>query len=146
MKNSENDDVLTCFYQLVDPKEISSAQFTFSESAFTQITNIPKIYSKNETGSILKTSVSIDQKIAIIFYTKYYDDGRCFFYNINDNTFTEDTKFSNNCKGAPNAVYTYYYDNNFVFTGNKDKGFKVVLFDGNALEIIMENDFINYTF
>ena len=140
MKNSQNSEVLTCFYQISYPNEISTTQFTFTESTFTPITNIQKIYNSDEGCSILKTSISNDQKTAFICYIKYYQDGRCFFYDINNNNFTEDKKYRSSCKGEATAVRTYLYDNNFVFSCNDQTGFKIVLFDENNLEMINEND------
>ena len=139
---NEDEKVLTCFYELSYPAELSVTSFEISSTTIT-----PKerasTFSLNNQASIIKAITSNDQKKALICYNKYDSDGICLHYNIDDNTFSPEVKYFNRCKGMATGIKLYYFhekDEYMFICHYRIKGFNVVLFDSNFQPTIPNND------
>ena len=142
MINTENKEVLTCFYQINSPDELSVTSFEILENSINPI-NMERKFSPNNRASIIKAVTSYDKKKALICYNKYYADGICLQYNIVTNEFSPEVKYFNQCKGMANFINVYYFHEReqYMFICNDNsKGFNVVLFDSEFQSTIPNKD------
>ena len=130
----DNKDVLTCFYEVSSPTQITTTSFSISQYSIT-VVNMDKKYCSNNNTNVIKSATSPDKKKALICYTKNYGEGYCIIYDLTNNEFiSEETKYFNNCKGSPLGFNVYYFSqkNEYMFTcSDNSKGFNVVLFNSN---------------
>ena len=142
----ENEKVLTCFYEFSYPEELGVTSFEISYTDIRPKERTPK-FSPNHQASIIKSITSNDQKKALICYNKYYSDCICLHYNINDNEFSPEVKYFNQCKGMATTIKVYYFKERaqYMFICHKPpKGFNVVLFDSNFQYTIPNQDIKEY--
>ena len=131
--NKDDQDVLTCFYQLNEEPAIGVTSFEITESSINEI-NMEKVLSSNNKASAIKSALSPDKKVALICYTQYTSYGSCLQYNINSNSFSTETHFFSNIKYGSIGMNVYYFQekNEYMFIcGNNGRGFNVVLFNSN---------------
>jgi hypothetical protein len=130
----DDNEVLTCFYEICCPTALTSISFLISETEIT-VVNMERKYSLNNQAYVIKSVTSPDKKIALICYTKSYGEGYCLTYDINMNEFiSQETKYFNYCKGSALGINVYYFKekNEYMFIcNNNNKGFNVVLFNSN---------------
>jgi hypothetical protein len=133
-------DVLTCFYQINSPNELSVSSYYISENQITEV-NIPKIFSPNDEASIIKSVISPDKKTALICYNRYYSYNRCLRYDITTNQFTTEEPYFEACKGRSTGLYVYYFPqkNEYMFICSNGIGFNVVTFNSNFQATILNN-------
>ena len=134
-----NQDVLTCFYQINYPYNIGVTSFDVGENSITKI-EMEEVFSSNNQASIIKSAISSDKKTAFICYTKYNTDGICLRYNIDSNTFTNEIQYFSTCRDSSNYMNVYYFKdkNEYIFTcvdQSNIKGFNVVKFNSNFEQI-----------
>ena len=136
-------EVLTCFYEVCCPSQLTTTSFLISESEIT-VVNMDKKYSQNNQAYVIKSVTSPDYKIALICYTKSYGEGYCLKYDISINEFiSQETKYFNYCKGSSIGINVYYFKekNEYMFIcSNNNKGFNVVLFNSNFEYSIPNSD------
>lgn len=129
-----NNDVLTCFYEVSFPIQITTTSFSVSESSITAI-DMDKKYCSNSNTNVIKSVTSQDKKKALICYTKDNGEGCCIIYDLTSNEFTsQETKYFDKCKGSSLGFNVYYFSqkNEYMFVCNdNNKGFNVVLFNSN---------------
>ena len=129
-----NNDVLTCFYEVSFPIQITTTSFSVSESSITAI-DMDKKYCSNSNTNVIKSVTSPDKKKALICYTKDNGEGCCIIYDLTSNEFTsQETKYFDKCKGSSLGFNVYYFSqkNEYMFVCNdNNKGFNVVLFNSN---------------
>jgi len=130
----DNKEVLTCFYEVSSPTQITTTSFSISESSIT-VVNMDKKYCSNSHTNVIKSAVSVDKKKALICYVKNYNEGYCIIYDLTNNEFiSQETQYFNKCKGSSLGFNVYYFKqkNQYMFVCNdNDKGFNVVLFNSN---------------
>ena len=83
MINSNNDNLLTCFFENENPKEIIASSFNVDET-----TNIINIYNTNTYSNngikIIKSYISSDKKKSLICFIDNSNYGNCIIYNLNE--------------------------------------------------------------
>ena len=130
----DNKEVLTCFYEVSSPIQITTTSFSISKNNIT-VVDIEKKYCSNSNTNVIKSVTSPDKKKALICYTKSYGEGYCIIYDLTSNEFiSQETKYFNNCKGSSLGFNVYYFNqkNEYMFVCNDNsKGFNVVLFNSN---------------
>ena len=139
----DGNEVLTCFYEICCPTQLTSISFLISEDDIT-VLNMVKKYSLNNQAYVIKSVTTPDKKIALICYTKSYGEGYCLTYDISTNEFiSQETKYFNYCKGSSLGINVYYFKekNEYMFIcNNNNKGFNVVLFNSNFESNIPNSD------
>ena len=133
MITNEDEKVLTCFYEISHPVELSVTSFIISSTGITR-KEMDSKFSSNNQAYVIKAITSNDQKKALICYNLYYYDGICLHYNIEENEFSPEVKYFNACKGKATGIKVYYFHekNEYMFIcHNNAKGFNVVLFDSD---------------
>ena len=83
MINSNNDNLLTFFFENENPKEIIASSFNVDET-----TNIINIYNTNTYSNngikIIKSYISSDKKKSLICFIDNSNYGNCIIYNLNE--------------------------------------------------------------
>ena len=132
--NRNNHEVLTCFYEVSSPIQITTTSFSISDRNIT-VLSMDKKYCSNNNTNVIKSVTSPDKKKALICYTKDYGEGYCIIYDLTSNEFiSQETKYFDNCKGSSLGFNVYYFSqkNEYMFTcSDNNKGFNVVLFNSN---------------
>ena len=156
MKSDSLGKVLVCFHENVDANEIGISFFS-PENNLEPITSISNnIYITLEDSlSMIKSVVSKNLKKSLICYLYNAGNGAfCFFFNINDYSYTEPIKYEEYC--IPNIMNfrTYFFKktNNFLFVcGGLSMYFKFIFFNENnevqikAEDINMNNCYTYYS-
>ena len=136
-------EVLTCFYEVCCPSQLTTTSFLISESEIT-VVNMDKKYSQNNQAYVIKSVTSPDYKIALICYTKNYGEGYCIIYDLSNNEFiSQETKYFNYCKGSSLGFNVYYFKekNEYMFIcSNNEKGFNSVIFNSDFVYNIPYSD------
>ena len=125
--------MLVCFHE----NRINSGEIEFSflnpENNFEVISSIPKKYIMVSSFLILiKSSISNNYKKSFVCYLLNYGIGAfCFFYNIDDNTYSEPIQYSNYCKTNSMSIRAYFFSqtNKFLFFCGTSYEFNFVLFN-----------------
>ena len=145
------DEFLTCFYQLNHPYEFGVTSFIIEDTSIFKAI-IPEVYIPNNQSSIIKAVTSPDKKKALICYTKNSDYAKCLQYDITLNQFSNERLFFNSdIRGSYLGIQVYYIKekNEYMFVSSDDlKGFKVVYFDSNFQSnyISGENDNLKFNY
>ena len=110
---------LVCFHENVDASEIGISYFS-PENNLEPISSISNnIYIKLEDRlSMIKSVASKNLKKSLICYLYNTGNGAfCFFFNINDYSHTEPTKYEEYCMPSIMNFRTYFFKktNNFLF-------------------------------
>ena len=136
-------EVLTCFYEVCCPTQLTSISFWISEMDIS-IVNMVKEYSLNSQAYVIKSVTTPDKKIALICYTKSYGEGYCLTYDISKNEYiSQEKKYFNYCRGSSLGINIYYFKekNEYMFICNdNNKGFNVVLFNSSFVSNIPNSD------
>jgi len=111
--------LLVCFHEnRINTGEISNS-IVNPENNFEIISSIPSIYITIPFYSIvIKTATSNNYKKTFVCYLLNAGVGSyCFFYNIDDNTYTEPIEYSTYCKPNSFSLRTYFFPqtNKFLF-------------------------------
>ena len=140
--NKDDQDVLTCFYQLNDEPAIGVTSFEITETSINEISMV-KVLRSNDRASAIKSALSPDKKVALICYTKYTSYGSCLQYDITLNSFSDETHFFTDVKYGSTGMNVYYFQekNEYIFIcGNNGRGFNVVLFNSNFVATIPNSE------
>jgi hypothetical protein len=82
----DNNEVLTCFYEVSSPIQITTTSFSISKNSIT-VVDMEKKYCSNNNTNVIKSVTSPDKKKALICYTKNYGEGYCIIYDLTNNEF-----------------------------------------------------------
>ena len=130
--------VLTCFYERLDIFNVCS----FNIGTFTVIDGLSSIFETSFQPVIVRSDIYEDQTKALICYLKNDgSSGHCLYYDINENTISSLTKYSDNCSRYPSSINVYYskITKEFFFSCYSwSNTFTIVKFDENFNA--MEND------
>ena len=145
--------ILTCFFKIMYPKELKAIAFKIYENdTIEEITDINASSNQADYEQLyIKSSVSNDQKNALICYlTQSYDGSLtfCVKFNVDDFNFGEEKKYAESCGDEPNLINTYYFKEKEEFffvckTGTSNEEYKIVKFDKDLNEISFDNDEYN---
>ena len=141
--NSEK--ILTCFYAIANPYALAATSFYLNNS-ISQCYSMPIIYLSNIQPGYFKSDVNNDKTKALICYSASGTGGRCTFYNINNNTFSEDKKYFNSCQNQPKGIHVDYFEKakEFIFScSDTGSGLTIMKFDENENAIEWGNSAIN---
>ena len=129
-----DNELLTCFYEICSPTQLTSTSFIISETEIT-VVNMDKKFISNNHAYVIKSVTSPDKKLALICYTMGFGGGYCLQYDIITNEFiSQEKKYFNYCLGSALGINVYYFKekNEYMFICyNNIKGFNVVLFNSN---------------
>ena len=145
--NSEN--ILICFYEITYPNGISVTSFQL-DNYILQDNSIPIIYQSNEQYGFFKSAITKDRKKALICHSNNGNGGNCFFYNIINNTISQDIKYFTKCCNVPRKMHVDYFakTKEFIFSCS-DGGLQmtIIKFDEEG-KTILNNTTIkpNYNF
>ena len=149
--SSEN--VLTCFYEV---QKSQSANLFLSASSFilgstiSLDNSIPFIYESISAGGPFKSSINSDKTKILICYSPDNNGGNCIFYNIKNNTFTEDKKYFNKCSNVAKGIHVDFFSKTkeFIFSCVSGRELTILKFDenGNALNLNGSAIDTNYNF
>jgi len=125
--------LLVCFHEnRINSGEVSISIFN-PENNFEVISSIPTKYILISSYLILfKSTVSNNYKKSFVCYLYNFGSGAyCFFYNIDDNTYTEPIAYSNYCKTNSMSIRAYFFPmtNQFLFACGTISEFNFVLFN-----------------
>ena len=137
MSSSNENNVLTCFYEISYPTVISATSFQLGNSII-QDDSIPIIYQTNGQPGYFKSAVTHDRTKALICYSPSGSGGNCIFYNIIDNTFSEDKKYFNSCQNKPKGIHVDYFakTKEFIFScSDSGLGLTILKFDEDGTAI-----------
>ena len=137
--------VLVCFHENVDASEIGISYFS-PENNLDPISSISNnIYIKlEERLSMIKSVVSKNLKKSLICYLYNAGNGAfCFFFNINDYSYTEPIKYEEYCMPSIMNFRIYFFKktNKFLFVcGGLSMFFKFIFFnENNGVQIKVED-------
>ena len=131
------ENVLTCFYEITSSNGIAATSFQL-DNPISQST-IQIAYQTNEMPGYFKSATTSDKTKALICYSKNGQGGNCIFYNIINNSFSEDKKYINKCTNDPRRIHVNYYSKTkeFIFScSDGGLGLTIMKFDenGNAID------------
>ena len=146
MKSNSLGKLLVCFHENVDAKEIGISFFS-PENNLEPLTSVSNIYIKIEDSlSMIKSNISKNLKTSLVCYLYNAGIGAfCFFFNINDLSYTEPIKYSDYCMPNIMNFRTYFFQktNNYLFVcGGLSMFFTFVFFNENN-EIQLKSEDIN---
>ena len=149
--NSKN--VLTCFYEVEGSNGASNALTASSfiiESTISRDDSIPFNYMVNDAGGLFKSAVNTDKTKVLICYSPNYNGGNCIFYNIINNTFTQDKKYFSSCQDTVKQLNVEFFTKTKEFIFSCAIGIKLTIlkFDenGNAINLNVTPINTNYEF
>ena len=136
--SKDNEDVLTCFYEINFPFELSVRSFKIDESTSSIISeiNMAKKFSSNQRATVIKSVISSNKEKALICYTVDSAGGSCLKYDIKNNEFSPEVKYFESCKGTIPSMNLYYFEetDEYMFICNdinNSKGYNVVTFNSD---------------
>ena len=149
MSPSNEDNVLTCFYEISSPNGIAATSFQL-DNQISQST-IQIVYQTNEQPGYFKSATTNDKTKALICYSKNGQGGYCVFYNIINNSFSEHKKYFKTCKDEPRSSHVDYFSKTkeFIYScSDSGMGLTIMKFDedGNAIDYNNTDISPNYYF
>ena len=145
--NIEN--VLSCFYEISFPNHITVSSFLLGDQI--RLSNIPIIYLKNDVPGYFKSAITNDKTRAFICYSTNGNHGNCFFYNMANNSFSEERQYFKKCADKPKSIHVDFFiqTKEFIFSCYDDgTGLTIMKFEENGNVIGSFNNSIteNYYF
>ena len=131
-KDDFDDEILVCFYEVINNQMIEASLFAISNDNIAEI-ELGKAYSyHDQTPLIIKSVVSRNKKNALICHIYGY----CQTYDVDLNQFTNEIKYFEECEGNYASMNIYYFQekDKFMFAcknGNDKTGFNIVTFDSS---------------
>ena len=135
--------LLVCFYENRRIHGEVSISIFNPENNLEQISFNPIYISNSNYIIIIKSAISNNYKKSFVCYLLDGGFGSyCFFYNIDDNTYTEPIEYSSYCKPNAMSMKAYYFSltNKFLFTCGASYEFNHILFneEDNKLFLTIE--------
>ena len=116
MQSPQNREVLTCFYQIENDSKIEAKSFIIDASSpkIEPITGLTK--SKGNHGAkIIKSQLSTDEKKSFVCYINNQNNVYCLIYNIDENNWSDENIYLDNCKLEISSLNIEYLDNLDVY-------------------------------
>ena len=112
--NSEK--VLTCFYAIAYPNALAATSFYLNNS-ISQCYSMTIVYLSSIQPGYFKSDINNDKTKTLICFSASGTGGRCTFYNIINNTFSDDKKYFNSCQNQPRGIHVDYFEKTkeFIF-------------------------------
>ena len=123
--------LLVCFYENRGINEISISIFN-PENNFEIISFNPIYISNSNIIILIKSAISNSYKKCFVCYLLNGGYGAyCFFYYIDDNTYTEPIEYSTYCKPNSLSMRTYFFHltNKFLLACGSSDDFNCILFN-----------------
>ena len=133
--SKNNNDVLTCFFEIQYPQALSSKSFNITNMSINEI-NMEQSFSSNNGATVIKSKVSSDKKTAFICYIVNNNGGSCLQYYIDSNKFSTEIKCFNSSKETIYSMNIFYFEETgkYIFISNdnnKKYGLYIVAFNSN---------------
>ena len=144
MKSSSDEEVLTCFYQILDTKKIIASSFSIDISSET-IENITSLSKWTETNgaNYIKSNIYADGTKAFVCFINDDNNCDCSIYDIINNEWSNYKTYLNNCMKKKSAFKFDYYeitDEYFLYCLESTEKFSLVKFN-NTFEITKTANF-----
>ena len=112
MQSPQNGEVLTCFYQIENDSKIEAKSFTIYTSSpqIEPVTGLTKS-KENHGAKIIKSQLSTDGKKAFVCYINNDNNVYCLIYNIDENNWSDENIYLDNCKLEISSLNIEYLDN-----------------------------------
>jgi len=146
MKNTNNDNLLTCFFQNENPKEIIASSFTVDTSNGNLINEYNTKTYLNSGAKIIKTNLSSDSKKSLVCYIDNSDASNCLIYNLDDFSEISINPSLNNC--LSNLLSLFDVDKitdinqYYIYCFYSSTEFGIIKLDNNFGLIENSNDFL----
>ena len=83
-----------------------------------------------------KLANNSDKTKALVCHSENGDGGSCIFYDIIENSFSEDFNYFKKCKNAPKSIHVDFFERTkeFIFTCcNNGMGLSIMKFDSDGI-------------
>ena len=142
-----HNEVLTCFYQNNDPKQIAASSFKLNNN---KIENLFLNSSYNDSAFVIQSTISSNKKKSLVCYVRNNQNdsndhfGYCAIYDIDKNKFDNYNKYISRqtCGTQLNNIYLNYFKETgeYIFSCTSyENGINIMKFNDN-FEIITIND------
>ena len=146
MKNSNNDNLLTCFFQNENPKELIASSFTVDTGNGNLINEYNTKTYLNNGAKIIKTNLSSDSKKSLVCYIDNSDISNCLIYNLDDFSEININPTLNNCLSNLLSLFNIdkIIDINqyYVYCFYSSTEFGIIKLDNNFEVVENSNDFL----
>ena len=146
MKNSNNDNLLTCFFQNENPKEIIASSFIVDTSNGNLINEYNTKTYLNNGAKIIKTNLSSDSKKSLVCYIDNSDTSNCLIYNLDDFSEININPPLNNCLSSLLSLFNIdkIIDTNqyYIYCFYSSTEFGIIKLDNNFEVIDNSKDFL----
>ena len=146
MKNTNNDNLLTCFFQNENPKEIIASSFTVDTNNGNLINEYNTNTYLNNGAKIIKTNLSSDSKKSLVCYIDNSDTSNCLIYNLDDFSEININPPLNNCLSSLLSLFnidkiteTNQY---YIYCFYSSTEFGIIELDNNFEVIENSKDFL----
>lgn len=146
MKNLNEDNVLTCFFQNENPKEIIASSFTVDTDNDNSITEYSTKTYLNNGAKIIKSYLSSDSKKSLLCFIDNSDTSNCLVYNLVDFYEININPSLNYCLSNLLSLFNIVkiIDTNqyYVYCFHSSTEFGIIKLDNNFGVIENSNDFL----
>ena len=141
MMPSKTEKEMVCFYKIQEGLEATSFKFDNKINIGSSAVSI-----NSGLSGFYKSAANSDKTKALICRSDNGNGGKCIFYNIIENSFSEDIKYFKKCQNIPKGVNVYYFEETkeFVFSCGNGMTLSIIKFDSDG-NIIGEKDFFEDT-
>ena len=141
MMPSKTEKEMVCFYKIQEGLEATSFKFNNKINIGMSTVSI-----NSGMSGFYKSAANSDKTKALICRSNNGNGGNCIFYDIINNSFSEDIKYFKKCQNVPKGVYVYYFGETkeFIFSCGYGMTLSIIRFDSDG-NIIGQNDFIENT-
>ena len=139
MKSNNYGKILTCFFGCI----FSPIAMSFNpDNDFSRLLHSNETKSSNEDQiKFISSSINLDKTQALVCFINAISEGKCFYYNLNENIMTELSRASNNCSLSGYGLNTYFFEKNneYIFSC-VDKDSKLFMKRMNSFFEVIEDD------
>jgi hypothetical protein len=141
MMPSKTEKEMVCFYKIQEGLEATSFKFNNKINIGMNAVSI-----NSGMSGFYKSAANSDKTKALICRSNNGNGGNCIFYDIINNSFSEDIKYFKKCQNVPKGVNVYYFGETkeFIFSCGYGMTLSIIRFDSDG-NIIGQNDFIENT-
>jgi hypothetical protein len=144
MKSSNHGKILTCFVGCV---------FSPIAMSFNPDYNFSSLLHSNETRSsnneyqikFISGSISHDKTKALVCFINSNEEGRCFYYNLNENVMVELSQASNKCNVTGYALNTFFFEKNneYIFSCINNNSYFFMKRINSFFQVIQDDTYFN---
>ena len=140
MSPSNSENVLTCFYEVNSPNSLAATSFIL-DNPISLSNSIPIIYKENGMPGYFKSALNSDKTKALICYSPNGQGGNCIFYNITNNSFSEDKHYFVACQNLPKGLHVDYFEKTKEFIAScSDSGIGLSIMKFDEKENILNTN------